>query len=205
MELLILLAYASICIAAFALLRIPLNRVSVPLASIGGVILVFALVQVLNFYHPYSNASGQYALPSRAAGNPLDGNQTPVVATGEAAVVAWFNQNSHVRLGEGAVAEVSFDSIPGRVFSARVRGVLPRAGDWQAPAGYADASTAAGQRRIPVLIDITDPRFQVYNAELAGASHAQAAVYGENLQQLALLRKTLLRMSAWLNYLSPIA
>lgn len=205
MELLILLAYTSICIAAFALLRIPLNRVSVPVASIGGVILVFALVQVLNFYHPYSNTSGKYALPSRTVPNPVDVHQTPAIAVGEAAVVAWFNQNSRVRLDDGAVAEVSFDSIPGRVFSARVRGVLPQAADRQAPAGYADASTAAGQRRIPVLIDITDPRFRIYNAGLAGASDAQAAVYGDNLQQLALLRKTLLRMSAWLNYLSPIA
>ena len=100
---------------------------------------------------------------------------------------------------------MSFDSIPGRVFSARVRGVLPQAGVQRALASYPDASVAAGQRGIPVLIDITDPRFRVYNAELAGASPAQTAVYGENLQQLALLRKTLLRMSAWLNYLSPIA
>ena len=204
MQLLILLAYTSICIAAFALLRIPLTRLSVPAASIGGVILVFALVQVLNFYHPYSNASGQYVASSQEAPNPLDLHQ-PQMADGEAVVVAWFNQNNRLRLGDGAAAEVSFDSIPGRVFSARVRGVLPQAGDQRALAAYPDASTAAGQRGIPVLIDITDPRFRVYNAELAGVSPAQAVVYGENLQQLALLRKTLLRMSAWLNYLSPIA
>ena len=204
MQLLILLAYTSICIAAFALLRIPLTRVTVPVASIGGVILVFALVQVLNFYHPYSNASAQYAVSSRVAPNPLDLNQ-PQIAGGEAVIVAWFNQNNRLRLGDGAAAEVSFDSIPGRVFSARVRGVLPQAGDQRALAGYPDASMAAGQRGIPVLIDITDPRFRVYNAELAGASSARAAVYGENLQQLALLRQTLLRMTAWLNYLSPIA
>ena len=59
MELLILLAYVSVCIALFAITGIPLNRISVPLASVGGLLLVFGLVQVLYYYHPYTDSSGQ--------------------------------------------------------------------------------------------------------------------------------------------------
>jgi multisubunit Na+/H+ antiporter MnhG subunit len=53
MELFIILGYVAVCIAIFTLLRIPLNRRTVPTASIGGILLVFAFIQVLNFYHPY--------------------------------------------------------------------------------------------------------------------------------------------------------
>jgi hypothetical protein len=53
-----------------------------------------------------------------------------------------------------------------------------------------------------VLISITDPRYTNYVAQLPGHSHAQTAIYGEQFQQLVVVRKTLLRMSAWMNYLS---
>ena len=189
MELLIVLAYASVCIALFALLRIPLTRVSVPVASIGGMILVFALVQLLNFFHPYTSAGGQYTVAAPTAPGDI---QAPL-PLGEPSFVAWFSQNSRFRIHGGAAAEVSFDSIPGKVFSARVREI---------PAA---ASTTAGHSGMAVLIDITDPRFQIYRAGLPREAHARAAIYGENLQQLAVLRKTLLRMSAWLNYLTAPA
>ena len=203
MELLILLAYTSLCIAAFALLRIPLTRVSVPVASIGGIILVFALVQLLNFYHPYSDSGGQYASGAPIA--PAFGeSRAGPVAVGEASLVAWFNPNNRFRVGDGATAEVTFASIPGKVFSARVRGVLPTPGQAPARAHRVDAPATASRAAIPVLLTITDPRFRPYREAMPGVAHAQAAVYGENLQQLALLRQTLLRMSAWLNYLSPV-
>jgi hypothetical protein len=203
MELLIVLAYTSICIAVFALLRIPLTRVSVPVASIGGVILTFVLLQVLNFYHPYTNASDQYTAARPIATAATEAREVPVT-TDAPNVVAWFSQSSRFRIMDGAIAEVTFDSIPGKVFTARVRGVLPTRGGYPQQAVAADAPTAAGQPEIPVQIDITDPRFRIYRAGLPGVAHARAVIYGENLQQLAVLRKTLLRMSAWLNYLSPL-
>jgi hypothetical protein len=204
MELLIVLAYTSICIAVFALLRIPLTRVSVPVASIGGIILTFVLVQVLNFYHPYTKASDQYTAARPIASDFAEAGAVPATID-EPHFVAWFNQNSRFRIVDGAAAEVTFDSIPGKVFTARVRAVLSTRNGYGEQALPFDSPTAAEQPGIPVLIDITDPRFRIYRADLPGVSHARATIYGGNLQQLAVLRKTLLRMSAWLNYLSPIA
>jgi hypothetical protein len=40
-------------------------------------------------------------------------------------VVAWFLQNSLLRLKQGNLAEVTFDSIPGKVFAGLVRTVTP--------------------------------------------------------------------------------
>jgi hypothetical protein len=62
-----------------------------------------------------------------------------------------------------------------------------------------------GQVRIPVLIDITDRRYALYASQIPNGSRAQVTVYGRELQELALVRKTLLRMSAWMSYLSPFS
>ena len=204
MEILILLAYTAICIALFALLQLPLNRMTVPVATIGGLLFSFALIQLLNHYHPYTDNSRQYLVATpvgpAVGGEPL---QIPLMIE-EPNLVAWFEQNSRFRLGDGEAAEVTFDSIPGKVFTARVRGLLPAPDAYRSPENLYATPAEESQPRIPVLIDITDPRFRIYSMHLPGGSHARAAVYGENFPELAVVRKTLLRMSAWLNYLTPI-
>ena len=47
MQMFIISGYVAICIALFALLRIPLNRWTLPTASVGGAALVFATIQLL--------------------------------------------------------------------------------------------------------------------------------------------------------------
>ena len=127
------------------------------------------------------------------------------LALEERNLVAWFPPNGLLHLRHGNAAEITFPGIPGRVFSGRVRAVLPSGGgdlDWEV---YLAAPETGEEPRIPVLIDITDPAFDSYVTRVPGGSHAEAAVYGETLQELALMRKTLLRMSAWMNYLSPMS
>ncbi len=116
----------------------------------------------------------------------------------------WFHQNSLLRLNEGSAAEVTFDSIPGKVFAGRVRMVMPTSNDGQAldQNNVFDPPSEAGPPRIPVLINITDPLYRTYVSQFPGGSPAQAAIYGEEFHHLAVVRKTLLRMSAWMNYLS---
>lgn len=202
MELLILSTCAAVLIALFTLLRIPLNRWTVPSASIAGVVLVFGLIQVLNFYHPYSPTNLQLQTPSHAAA--VDGTATDVSPDpGGHNMVAWFYRNSLLRLGDGSAAEVAFDHIPGKVFSGRVVSVMamPRLNP-DSPPGFGNV---ADGDRVPVTIEISDPRFEIYSARLPRGTYAQAAVYGDEFQQLALVRKTLLRMSAWMNYLTPLS
>ena len=174
MEIMTILVYTALIIAVFTTFRIPLNQWTVPSAAIGGLVLVLGLIQFLNFYHPYSNTSRHLSAvsPSEAASPYL---------------VAWFPANRLLRLNDGAAAEVTFDAIPGQVFWGQVQTVPPG---------------SEGNTQIPVMITITDPSYLDYKSRMPGSYHAQTAVYGEDMQQLALVRKTLLRMSAWMNYLT---
>ena len=207
MELLLVSTCAAICIAIFAAFRIPLNQFTVPATSIGGIVLVFVLIQVLNYYHPYTGLSQQHLSTVPAAPDFNDRVMDTSQSSTEPKLIAWFHRNSLLHLDQGRAAEVTFDSIPGKVFSGEVQMRLPIQGQNQAwtPDQNIDPVVTAGKARIPVLISISDPRFESYASRIPGRSHAQAAVYGEELHQLALVRKTLLRMSAWMNYLSPVS
>lgn len=204
MELLLISGYTAICIAVFTILRIPLNRWTVPTASVGGLVLTFALIQLLNYYHPYSDTSRPYVTTAPAASSVTELVAEVPMTVEEHNLVAWFHQNSLLGLNKGSVAEVTFDSIPGRVFSGSVRMVMPTSNDGQALAQDStfDLPPETSQPRIPVLINITDPQYSSYSSQVPSGSPAQAAVYGEELRPLAVVRKTLLRMSAWMNYLS---
>ena len=166
--------------------------------------LTFALIQLLNYYHPYSGMSQPYLTTT-----PVTPSVTELVAevpvmVEEHHLVAWFHQNNLLRLNDGSAAEVTFDSIPGKVFSGKVRMVMPTSNDGQAldQNNVFDPPPKASQPRIPVLINITDPRYGTYVSQFPAVSPAQAAIYGEEFHHLAVVRKTLLRMSAWMNYLS---
>lgn len=204
MEYFLISTYTAACIAVFTLFRIPVNRYTLPSASIGGLVMIIALIQLLNFYHPYTDTSRQYLLSAQNL--PVMDEDSAPIDVEEQKLIAWFAPNSLLRLDDGSAAEVTFDSIPGRVFSGRLQSRLPAAGgDLAWIEGFFDAVPGPQEQpRIPVLIDITDPQYSVYESRLAEGSVARAAVYGDRLQQLALLRKTLMRMSAWVNYLSPV-
>ena len=207
MELLLVSVYTAICIAVFTTLRIPLNRWTVPTASIGGLVLTFALIQVLNYYHPYSGTSRPYMTTAPAEPSVTERVAEVPMTVEEHNLVAWFHQNSLLRLNQGSAVEVTFDSVPGRVFSGSVRMVMPTSDDGQAlhQDNVFDPPPEASQARIPVLINITDPGYVTHVSRFPGGSPAQAAIYGEEFQQLAVVRKTLLRMSAWINYLSLLS
>ena len=204
MELLLISGYTAICIAVFTILRIPLNRWTVPTASVGGLVLTFALIQLLNYYHPYSDTSRPYVTSAPTAPSIIELVAEVPMTAEEHNLVAWFHQNNLLRLNNGSLVEVTFDSIPGQVFSGSVRKVMPTSNDGQALAQSSifDPPPEASQPRIPVLINITDPRYSSYSSQVPGGSPAQATIYGEEFQHLAVVRKTLLRMSAWMNYLS---
>lgn len=119
--------------------------------------------------------------------------------------VAWFRQNSMLRLQEGDEAEVAFDGIPGEVFAGRVKMVFPALAEGQIqPTGNLNHPWQAPRPgRIPVLIDITDPEFERYRNKVPGGAYAQTAVYSQHFRHVAIMRKVLLRMAAWLNYIFP--
>ncbi len=118
----------------------------------------------------------------------------------QAPLVAAFRQNSALRLRAGYEAEIVFPSIPGRVFHGVVAGVLPNIGEAQVQASGNLLGTASFQSlgRISVVIDIID---DMSAFELPTGSRAQVAVYSDHAEHIAIMRKILLRMSSWENYL----
>ena len=121
------------------------------------------------------------------------------------AYVAWMRQNSQLRLTLGDEAEIAFDGIPGKVFEARVKMVLPVIAEGQVqPSGnLIGFSGSPPPGRVPVVLEVTDPEFAEYRDLMPGGAYGQAALYSEHFHHVAIMRKILLRMAAWMNYIFP--
>lgn len=115
----------------------------------------------------------------------------------------WFRQNSLLRLKAGDEAEVAFDALPGRVFHGIVVQVLPIMAEGQLQPSGNLMTDSAGPGRVPVGIRITDPAFAPYRNTLPGGAYGQMAIYTEHAHHVAVMRRILLRMSSWMNYLFP--
>ena len=118
----------------------------------------------------------------------------------QAPMVAAFRQNSALRIKAGFEAEIVYPSIPGRVFKGRVERVLPNIGESAVQASGTLLGTQSVQSigRIPVIIEVLDDMSEF---ALPTGSRAQIAVYSDHWTHLAVMRRILLRMSSWQNYL----
>jgi multidrug resistance efflux pump len=113
---------------------------------------------------------------------------------------AAFQQNSLQRVKAGDEAEAAFDAVPGRVFKGKVRLVLDAiaAGQMQPTGGLVDVGARTEGGRALAVIDLTED-MSPYQIPLGAA--AQVAVYTEHWHHVSLLRKILLRMRSWQNYI----
>ena len=118
----------------------------------------------------------------------------------QAPMVAAFRQNSALRLKAGYEAEIVYPSIPGRVFKGRVLGVLPTMAEGQVTTSGNLIGTERFQSigRVPVGIEILDDMSEF---NLTTGSRAQVAIYSDHFHHVAIMRRILLRMSSWQNYL----
>ncbi len=118
----------------------------------------------------------------------------------QAPMIAAFRQNSALRLKAGYEAEIVYPSIPGRVFHGEIVQVLPNLAEGQLMTSGNLVSTQVFKQigRVPVEIRVTDDMSE-YN--LPAGSRAQVAVYSDHWHHVAIMRKILLRMSSWKNYL----
>lgn len=112
---------------------------------------------------------------------------------------AAFQQNALQRVKAGDEAEIAFDAVPGRVFKAKVRVVLNAiaAGQYQAIGTLVDVDERKSGRAL-ALIDIVD---DVSDYQIPLGASAQVAIYTEHWEGVSLLRKILLRMRSWQNYI----
>jgi multidrug resistance efflux pump len=112
---------------------------------------------------------------------------------------AAFDQNAIQRVVAGNDAEVAFDAVPGRVFKAKVRTVVDAiaAGQLATTPTLIEPETRTTAGRALAIIDVTD---DVSNYQIPLGATAQVAIYTEHWHHLSLLRKILLRMRSWENY-----
>ncbi|MEZ2604521.1 HlyD family secretion protein [Kluyvera intermedia] len=114
--------------------------------------------------------------------------------------IAAFRQNSVQRLKPGFKAELLFPSIPGTVFSGEVVEVLPAIGESQFQ-GQGKLLTTAdldNQGRVMVKVKSTDPRLENYAMPLG--TQVEIAVYSGHFKELSFIRKILIRMKSWENF-----
>jgi len=138
---------------------------------------------------------GMYAIPAQLRTAML------FVNTGEhdQELGAAFQQNSLQRVKPGDEAEVAFDAVPGRVFKAKVRVVVDAiaAGQLRTSAGLVEPETKETAGRVLAIIDVTD---DMSGYTIPMGSTAQVAIYTEHWHHVSLIRKILLRMRSWQNY-----
>jgi len=112
---------------------------------------------------------------------------------------AAFLQNALQRVKPGDEAEVAFDAVPGRVFKGKVRVVVDAiaAGQVQATGTLTDFGERTAGGRALAMIDIVD---DISGYQIPAGSAGLVAIYTEYWHHLSLLRKILLRMRSWENY-----
>lgn len=318
MDLLLILTYTGLCVAAFKIFKIPLNKWTVPTAVLGGVVLIGTLLLTMNYNHPFSESFRQYyvttpiipqvrgrvtevpvaantalskgdvlfkidptpfeqeiaslqarldaaqkdleraeelvakqAVSQRALDQAradvddlrakisdarFDLEQTVVTSPDSGYVtqlllrpgmmalpftpnpvmsfihaaddtfIGWFRQEYLLRLEPGSEAEVIFDGIPGVIFAAELRSVFPAISEGQVKASADYIAYPQGQQpgRIAVIIDIVDEKFEQYRRILPDGAYGQAAIYSEHFHHVGVMRKVLLRMASWMNYILPL-
>ena len=114
--------------------------------------------------------------------------------------VAAFLQNSAQRIEEGSEAEFILPSVPGRFFKGKVNAVgafIPQ-GQLQPTGNLVDPEQIKGEGRIQVRID---PEDDLSKYLIVPGSTGQVAIYTHHMHHLAIMRKVLLRMKSWTNYL----
>jgi multidrug resistance efflux pump len=113
---------------------------------------------------------------------------------------AAFLQNSSQRIIEGADAEVILPAVPGRFFKARVAsaGAYVPQGQLQPSGTLVDPEQIRGDGRVIVEIEFQDDLSKYH---IVPGSTGEVAIYTHHFHHLQVMRRVLLRMKSWLNYL----
>jgi multidrug resistance efflux pump len=133
------------------------------------------------------------------AGIPFNAVMSLVEATGQ--VVALYHQNELHQVAPGNEAEFTLNTNPGRIIKGKVDSIIWAQGQGQLPQSGTLPMTGVLTQppgRYAVKFDIAEKDREVFMA--AGAAGA-AAIYTEHLAAIHIIRKVILRVGAYTNYL----
>jgi len=113
---------------------------------------------------------------------------------------AAFLQNSAQRIDEGSEAEFILPAVPGRFFKGKIvmGGAYIPQGQLQPSGNLVDPEQIKGEGRILIAIE---PEDDISKYLIVPGSTAQVAVYTHHMHHLAIMRKVLLRMKSWTNFI----
>jgi multidrug resistance efflux pump len=132
------------------------------------------------------------------AGMPF--NEVMTFVEDDYQIFAIFNQNELHQVDPGNEAEMTLDTYPGRVIKAHVDSII-----WAQAQGQLEASgdlprttivTPPG--RFPVKLLVEDRDKSVF---LAAGARGSAAIYTEHFTMVHIIRKVLLRVASYLDYI----
>lgn len=133
------------------------------------------------------------------AGMPLNAVMTLVEAEGQ--IVALYHQNELHEVRAGDEAEFALETYPGRIIKAKVDSVIWAQGQGQLPPSGTLPMTgvfAQPPGRFAVKFDIAERDRELFFA--AGAV-GQAAIYTQHLAMIHVVRKVILRVGSYMNWL----
>ncbi len=131
------------------------------------------------------------------AGMPF--NEVMTFVDNEYQIFALFGQNELHQVKPGNEVEITLDTYPGRVIKGHVDSVI-----WAQAQGQVDASGElprtvlnAPPGRFPVKLLVSERDKHLF---LAAGARGSAAIYTEHLTLVHIIRKVLLRVSSYLDY-----
>ena len=116
-------------------------------------------------------------------------------------VLALFNQNELHQVKPGDEAEIALETYPGRIIKATVNSIVWAQGQGQIPMSSTIPLTgfqALPPGRFAVRLDIAPKDRDVF---LAAGAAGHGAIYTQSLRHIQILRKVLLRINSYVNWL----
>jgi multidrug resistance efflux pump len=115
-------------------------------------------------------------------------------------VIASFSQTGMRHIRPGDPAEVALDRHPGRIFAARVDSIVPATGQGQiSPSGQLMEWTQQPPRgRFAVRLQLEEEAAS--GVVIPGGAAGNAAVYTQKWKVIRIIRKVVIRIYTWLNY-----
>jgi multidrug resistance efflux pump len=131
---------------------------------------------------------------------PFNAVMTLIEADGQ--VVAYYNQNELHQVEPGNEVEFALKTLPGKVIKGKVDSVVWAQGQGQMqPTGFLPAPALVQSLppgKFAVKFDIAERDKQLF---LAAGAAGDAAIYTDHLHAVHIIRKVILRVGSYLNYL----
>lgn len=116
-------------------------------------------------------------------------------------VIALYDQNELRMVAPGDEAEIALKTVPGKVLKAQVVSIVWAQGQGQlTPSGMLPLTGAepTPPGRFAVKLQLVGEQSDVF---LAAGARGHAAIYTDHIEEIQILRKVIIRVGAYINYL----